>query len=304
MMYAGMRSKLVQLFTVILMGALFGSADAQTRVLMLGTGTPNADPERSGPAVAILVNDRVYLVDSGPGVVRRAMAAEQKGIPGIGITKLTHVFLTHLHSDHTVGLPDLLYTPWVKERTEPLHVFGPSGTKRMMRHIAEAWKEDVHLRTHSLEPTNKTGYRAVATDVREGIVYRDNNVTVSAFRVPHSAWKESYGYIFQTADRRIVISGDCTPSEAIVRACNGCDVLVHDVYSAGKFPTRPPEWQKYHAQAHTSTTELAKIAAQAKPKLLLLYHQLYWGASDEDLVKEVKRGHSGQVQSARDLEVY
>jgi ribonuclease BN (tRNA processing enzyme) len=277
---------------------------AQTRVLMLGTGTPNADPERSGPAVAILVNDRVYLVDSGPGVVRRAMAAEQKGVTGIAITKLTHVFLTHLHSDHTVGLPDLLYTPWVKERAEPLTVFGPSGTKRMLRHIAAAWKEDIHLRTHSLEPTNKTGHRVIATDIREGEVYRDQNVTVTAFRVPHSAWKEAYGYVFQTADRKIVISGDCTPNEAIVRACNGCDVLVHEVYSADRFPTRPPEWQRYHAQAHTSTTELAKVAAKAKPKLLLLYHQLYWGATDDDLVTEVKRTYAGNVQSALDLEVY
>ena len=271
---------------------------------MLGTGTPNADPERSGPAVAILVNDRVYLVDSGPGIVRRVMSAEQKGVSGINITKLTHVFLTHLHSDHTVGLPDLLYTPWVKEREEPLHVFGPSGTKRMLHHIAEAWKADVEIRTHSLEPINKTGHRAIVVDTHEGIVYQDKNVTVTAFRVPHSAWKEAYGYIFQTADRKIVISGDCTPNEAVVKACNGCDVLVHEVYSADKFPERPPEWQKYHAQAHTSTTELAKIANEAKPKLLVLYHQLFWGATDADLVNEVKRGYAGPVQSARDLEVY
>jgi ribonuclease BN (tRNA processing enzyme) len=288
----------------LLLFMLVAASSAQTRVLMLGTGTPNADPERSGPAVAILVNDRVYLVDSGPGIVRRAMAAEQKGIPGIGITRLTHVFLTHLHSDHTVGLPDLLLTPWVKERAEPLQVFGPSGTKRMLGHIAEAWKEDIHLRTHSAEPTNHTGFKAIATDIRAGVVYQDKYVTVTAFRVPHSAWKESYGYIFLTADRKIVISGDCTPNEAIVQACSGCDVLVHEVYSAEKFPTRPPEWQKYHAQAHTSTVELAEIASQAKPKLLLLYHQLYWGTTDDGLVAEVKRTYTGEVKSARDLEIY
>ena len=283
---------------------LLAAGSAQTRVLMLGTGTPNADPERSGPAVAILVNDRVYLVDSGPGIVRRAAAAEKKGVPGIKVEGLTHVFLTHLHSDHTLGLPDLMFTPWVLERPEALHVYGPKGTKRMVRLIEEAWRDDIHLRTHSLEPKHKGPYQAIAAEINEGVVYQDKNVTVTAFRVPHTAWKKAYGYIFRTADRKIVISGDCTPNDAIVRACNGCDVLVHEVYSAEKLPTRPPEWQRYHRQSHTSTTELANIANKARPKLLVLYHQLSWGPTDEELMKEVKRGYSGEVRSGRDLEVY
>jgi len=291
--------------SLVYMGLLsaLACAQAQTRVVMLGTGTPNADPERSGPALAIVVKDRVYLVDAGPGIVRRIAAAE-KQVPELKMTALTRVFLTHLHSDHTVGLPDLMFTPWVLERDQPLHVYGPKGTRRMIGKITDAWKEDIQLRTHSLEPTNNTGHTAIATEVREGVVYRDDFVTVTAFRVPHSSWKEAYGYAFQTADRRIVISGDCTPNPAVVKACNGCDVLIHEVYSAGKFPTRPPEWQRYHAQAHTSTTELARIANEAKPKLLVLYHQLFWGATDADLLKEIQRDYSGKTISARDLDVY
>jgi ribonuclease BN (tRNA processing enzyme) len=293
------------LFTFVFICGQFGTADAQTRVLMLGTGTPNADPERSGPAVAILVNGSVYLVDAGPGVVRRAAAAQEKGIAGIRVEALTHVFLTHLHSDHTLGLPDLMYTPWILERPQPLRIFGPKGTKSMANMIGAAWADDLELRTHSMEPAHKSGYKPIVAEIKgEGVVYRDKNVTVTAFRVPHTSWKEAFGYIFTTGDRKIVISGDCTRNEAVVRACNGCDVLLHEVYSADRFPTRPPEWQKYHAQAHTSTAELAKIASEAKPKLLVLYHQLFWGATDEDLVKEVKRGYAGDVQSARDLEVY
>jgi ribonuclease BN (tRNA processing enzyme) len=283
---------------------LLAAGSAQTRVLMLGTGTPNADPERSGPAVAILTNGSVYLVDSGPGIVRRAAAAEKKGVAGIKVELLNRVFLTHLHSDHTLGLPDLMYTPWILERPDALRVYGPKGTKRMVRLVEKAWSDDLHLRTHSLEPQHKGPHQAIASDISQGVVFKDKNVTVTAFRVPHTAWKEAFGYIFQTADRKIVISGDCTPNEAVVKACRGCDVLVHEVYSAGKLPTRPPAWQKYHAQAHTSTAELAKIASEAKPKLLLLYHQLFWGATDEDLVKEVQREYSGEVRSARDLEVY
>jgi ribonuclease BN (tRNA processing enzyme) len=102
-----------------------------------------------------------------------------------------------------------------------------------------------------------------------------------------------------------VISGDTRASDAVVNACNGCDLLLHEVYSAERFTTRPPEWQAYHAKAHTSTTELAALATRAKPKQLVLYHQLYWGTTDDALVAEVVRaGFTGRVLSARDLQRY
>ena len=129
-------------------------------------------------------------------------------------------------------------------------------------------------------------------------------VTVTAFAVPHANWKHSFGYRFQAGDRVVVISGDTRPSEAVVRACGGCDVLVHEVYSAEKFASRPADWKRYHADAHTSTTELAELATRARPKRLVLYHQLFWGATDDDLVREVKRSYAGEVSSARDLDVY
>jgi ribonuclease BN (tRNA processing enzyme) len=90
----------------------------------------------------------------------------------------------------------------------------------------------------------------------------------------------------------------------VVKACNGCDVLVHEVYSSERFRERSPEWQAYHRDAHTSTTELAELATRARPKLLVLYHQLFWGATDEDLVREVRNGYAGAVVSGRDLDVF
>jgi ribonuclease BN (tRNA processing enzyme) len=114
----------------------------------------------------------------------------------------------------------------------------------------------------------------------------------------------AFGYRFQTADRTIVISGDTRPSEAVVRACAGCDVLVHEVYSSDRFRERSAEWQRYHRDADTSTTELAALATRARPKLLVLYHQLFWGATDEDLVREVRRSYSGAVVSGHDLDVF
>src|SRR5512142_2751869 len=106
---------------------------------MLGTGTPNPDPERSGPALAVVSGGRAYLVDAGPGVVRRAAAAERRGITELRQQNLDIVFLTHLHSDHTLGLPDLLLSPWVLDRSAPLEVYGPPGTVAMVGHIEEAW---------------------------------------------------------------------------------------------------------------------------------------------------------------------
>jgi ribonuclease BN (tRNA processing enzyme) len=276
----------------------------RTRVVVLGTGTPNADPERSGPSVAIVVKGAIYLVDAGPGIVRRAAAAQLFESDSITMASLNTVFLTHLHSDHTAGLPDVMLTPWVLGRTSPLRVFGPRGTAAMLGSLQRAYAEDVALRLNGGEPSNKTGQRVITRDVSPGIVYRDSNVIVTAFAVDHGAWKHAYGYRFQTDDRTIVISGDTRPTEEIVRQCAGCDVLVHEVYSAERFAARPEPWRRYHARYHTSTVELASIASRAKPGLLVLYHQLFWGDDDEALVRQVRTGYTGRVVSARDLGVY
>jgi ribonuclease BN (tRNA processing enzyme) len=280
------------------------AAKGKTQIVFLGTGTPNADPDRFGPSVAIVVNDTPYLVDFGPGVVRRASAAHRNGIAGLTMPKLTRAFLTHLHSDHTAGYPDLILTPWVLDRVEPLEVYGPKGLKNMTDHILAAYQEDIKMRLNGGEPSNKTGYRVNVHEIKPGVVYKDANVTVTAFPVKHGSWREAYGYRFQTPDRTIVISGDTAPAETIVASCHGCDVLIHEVYSTSGFATRPPVWQKYHSQFHTSSKELAAIANRAKPGLLILYHQLFWGTSEEDLVKEITTTYNGKVASAHDLEVY
>lgn len=203
------------------------------RASLLGTGTPNADPDRFGPAVAIVVDTNVYLVDAGGGVVHQtAAAARYDSIPALGPSHLRIDFLTHLHSDHTVGLPDLMFSPWVLGRTAPLDVYGPPGTAAMVDHLNAAYAEDVDIRLHGGEPSNKTGYGGQAHEVTPGVVYRDALVRVTAFEVQHGKWPHAYGYRFDTPDRSIVISGDTRPSDAVVRACNGCDVLVHEVYLA------------------------------------------------------------------------
>jgi ribonuclease BN (tRNA processing enzyme) len=280
------------------------NVSAATQVVLLGTGTPNADPDRSGPAVAIVVNDTPYLVDFGPGVVRRASAAFRKGIKGLAVKNLDLAFVTHLHSDHTAGYPDLILTPWVLERKEPLKVYGPKGIKEMTSQILRAYREDIAIRLSGGEPSNKTGYRVIAHEIKPGVVYKDENVTVKAFLVSHGSWAEAYGFRFETPDRVIVVSGDCRPSASVIQNCNGCDVLIHEVYSQTGFATRTPDWQKYHSRYHTSSVELAEMASKARPGLLILYHQLFWGVTEDDLLKEVRADYAGKVVSGHDLDVY
>ena len=278
--------------------------ESKTQVVLLGTGTPNADPERSGPSVAVVVNDTPYIIDFGLGIVRRAAAAFQKGVKGLKVDKLKTAFVTHLHSDHTTGYADLIFTPWTLERKEPLQVFGPKGIKGMTEHLLKAYSQDIDIRVNGGEPSNHTGYKVIAHEIKAGVIYKDENVTVKAFPVKHGTWQQAFGYRFETPDKTIVISGDCVPSEGVVENCNGCDVLIHEVYSTTGFAKRPPEWQKYHSSFHTSSRELAEIASKAKPKLLVLYHQLFWGTSEEDLVKEIQQNYKGKVVSGRDLDIY
>src|SRR5664279_1464764 len=218
-----------------------GSA-TRTRVVMLGSGNPAANPERWGPAVAVVVNDRAYLVDCGPGVVRRAAAAEKNGVEALKATELKIVFITHLHSDHTLGYPDLIFSPWVLGRSDALEAYGPHGLNSMTVHIEKAWKEDVKVRRRGLEQANATGYKVHVHEIQPGVVYRDANVTVTAFPVKHGIWREAYGYIFQTRDRKIVISGDTTPTDEVVKACDGCDVLLHEVFNPHGDELKDPHW--------------------------------------------------------------
>ena len=280
------------------------AASPVTQIVMLGTGTPNPDPDRSGPAVAIIVNGHSYLVDCGPGIVRRAAAATRNGVPGLAMENLRTLFITHLHSDHTLGYPDLIFTPWVLGRTDHLAVYGPQGLQDMTKDILTAWKKDIAVRTQGLEHANATGYLVDVHEIQPGVVYKDEKVTVTAFLVKHGSWDEAFGYRFQTPDRTIVISGDTAPSDSVVQACNGCDVLLHEVYTQDPQHPMTASWQTYFSAFHTSTQELATIAMRAKPKLLVLYHQLFHGASEGEMLHEIRQHYAGAVVSAHDLDVY
>ena len=268
-----------------------------SKIILLGTGTPNPDPDRLGSSVAVVVNDSLYMVDFGAGVVRQVAAA------GISVSKITRAFLTHLHSDHTIGYPDIILTPGVIGRREPLEIYGPRGLTDMTNHIMAAYEIDIQERIQGLEPANQDGYIVDTHEIDEGLIYKDKDVKVEAFRVDHGSL-ESYGYKFILPDRTIVISGDTCPSENLIKYAMGCDILIHEVYSAEGLQERAEDWRRYHSSVHTSTRQLAEIAKEVKPELLVLYHQLFMKQSEEELLHEITEYYDGRVVSGNDLDVF
>ncbi|MEY4609037.1 MAG: hypothetical protein RL625_1254 [Gemmatimonadota bacterium] len=281
---------------------------SRTTVVTLGTGTPIPDPDRLGPATAIVVDSVAYLFDAGAGVVRSAAAAGRAGVAAFAgrlpgsqpAPRFAAIFLTHLHSDHTLGLADAIFTPWIQGAPDPVPVIGPPGTSALVRGILEGNAEDIRIRIASSGGPSRDGWRAAARELEPGVVYRDARITVRAFRVPHEDFTAAYGYRIDTPDRSIVISGDTRESEAVSEACDGCDVLVHEVYSDSGFTTVPPLRQRYHAAVHTSATGVGRIATQGRAKLVVLTHLLLFGASEAQLLQEVQRTYAGRVVVARD----
>jgi len=268
---------------------------------MLGSGTPNADANRAGSGLAVAVDGRPYLVDCGHGVVQRVVQAHAAGLISWDTTALDRLFVTHLHADHTVGIPDLLYTPWIHGRQAPLQAWGPAGLGQMLAHIQLAWAENV--REHrSAHPCSELGCQARAHEARAGRIYRDERLEVHALPADHGDLA-AYSYKFVTAAGTVVVSGDTKPAPGFADWARGCDLLIHEVYSARQWPDRPPAWRAYHARVHTSTRELAALANEIRPGRLWLYHQLFWGLTSEELVAEITNDYAGDVVSTVDLDL-
>lgn len=295
---------------VVLATGLAAAAAAQAaaptdsaRVVLLGTGTPRPNPEASQAATAVVVGQRVFLVDAGAAVMRQLAAA---GLPINGVTAL---FLTHLHTDHTLGYPDLIFTSWVMGRRTPLQAYGPRGLRRMTDHLIAAWTEDIAVRTEGLERETRGGYRVAVHEIGAGVVYDSGGVRVTAIPVQHGEWRDAFAFRFDTPTRSIVISGDTRPSTALEQAARGVDVLVHEVYPEARLApeSRPggEDWPRYMRAFHTSDVELGRLAAAAQPRLLILSHIVRMGGTDAELLAGVRSGgFTGRVVIGRDLERY
>jgi ribonuclease Z len=274
--------------------------DWDMRVTLLGTGVPAPIMERFGPATLIEAGKEILLFDAGRGVLQRLYQLKTS------LKDLRSVFLTHLHSDHTVGLPDLWLTGWLLGHPEtPLRVWGPRGTQSMMTHLDEAYQFDIRIRLFDDRPPPE-GVVVLAQDITEGLVYEHNGVKVSAIEVDHAPVQPAYGYRIDYAGRSVVLSGDTRFSEHLIQYASGADVMVHEVIVADVLRTHSTgdrEIMERVIAHHTTPEQAGEIFARVNPKLAVYSHIIPDTAAAGDIIKPTLRTYTGPLEVGVDLMV-
>lgn len=286
-------------------GATQAELDAPTQVVILGTGTPVVDAYRAGSSIAVIHRGRAFLFDIGSGAVRRALEARYKyDIPSLYPTHIEAVFITHMHSDHVMDLPELAHTLWWR-RPKRLRAFGPVGLNVMAQNAPNMFATDTEIRLNSVQPKLRNdGFEIEATEIEPGIIFETDGMTVEAFPVPHGDIKPAFGYKVVTDDMSIVISGDTAASKIIREKARGVDLLFHEAISGAGLARTSKFWQAYHTRAHTLAGDVGKIAADAQPKKLVLYHGLFYGTEEQQIVDEAAEYFDGEIMLADDLDIF
>jgi len=269
------------------------------KVTLLGTGCPAPVMNRFGPSIMVEAGDRKFIFDAGRGVIQRLaqIKVQYKEIQG--------VFLTHLHSDHVVGLPDLWLTGWLNGRRDrPLQVWGPKGTKKMMSNLREAFEEDIKFRLYE-DRASPDGVAIEAKDIAEGIVYEESGIKVTAFEVDHGPTKPAFGYRIDYRGRSVVLSGDTRYSENLIKYAKGADLLIHEVVSLKSLKERErgEEWEKMIISHHTTPEQAGEIFSIVKPRLAIYSHIVLPSAIEQDIIPPTRKIYSGLVELGEDLMV-
>jgi ribonuclease Z len=296
-----MRVRTLVLFLFVLADALLAfqsttsSPPVKVQGVLLGTGFPAPDPERAGPSNAVLVGDKVFIVDTGRGVTMRLAALQRRP------SRLDAVFLTHLHSDHTADLPDLFATTWIMGRSKPLELYGPQGTVEMAAGVKQFLAEDIHIRRDLTEMLPAAGAEINVHVVQPGIVYDDGEVKVIAFTVDHDPVKPAFGYRFESHGRAIVFSGDYHPHEDTVRAVRGADVLVSEVSLPEFFDrVQKAESAERLKRYHCTPEQAAELAAKAGVRKLIFTHIIPADGADE-ILRRARKVFAGEIVVGADL---
>lgn len=272
--------------------------DAQgLKVTLLGTGSPNPRIDRFGPSILVEAGNEKLLFDCGRGAAQRLFQIK------VPFTEVTALFLTHLHSDHTVGIPDLWLTGWIRGRKVPLRVWGPAGTRDMMSHLAQAYAFDIHIRRDVDEKFPGEAVTVAAQDIGEGVVYEKNGVKVTAFTVDHGVVKPALGYRVDFAGHSVVLSGDTRYSENLIRFAQGTDVLIHEVIDPEVFRAQAPLLSAEQARNviahHTTPEEAGMVFTKVKPKLAVYSHIVPGDAPN--VLPLTRKTYSGPLELGEDL---
>jgi ribonuclease Z len=275
--------------------ALFcaNAAGQEIRVSLLGTGAPGPVMQRFGPSTLVEAGKHKLLFDAGRGALQRLAQLN------IHWQDVDGVFLTHLHSDHVVGFPDLWLTGWLvgAGRQRPLHVWGPVGTKRMMAHLEQAYAFDIGIR-QSDDRAAPEGVALVVAEIAEGVVFEQDGVKVTAFAVDHGPVKPAFGYRVDYAGRSVVLSGDTRLSPNLIRHAQGVDLLVHEVVAPSIF--HGPASVIEH---HTTAEQAGEVFARTKPRLAVYSHIVPPTATEQDLIPPTRKSYPGPVVVGEDLMV-
>ncbi|HEV2722006.1 MAG TPA: MBL fold metallo-hydrolase, partial [Thermoanaerobaculia bacterium] len=264
-------------------------------LILLGTGYPRPDAQHAGACTAIVAGDRWYVVDAGRGATLRIAATDLR------YEQMRAVFLTHLHSDHTAGLPDLFDTSWQFGRKDtPLQLYGPDGTEALAKAMGEFFAEDIRIR-RAMQDLPAAGATIKVHTVREGVVLDDGVCRVTAFAVDHRPVVPAFGYRFDCSGKSIVVSGDTRPTPNLVKFAKGADVLVMEAYLPEHFlKVDTPEVAKKLMSYHTSAEEAGDMATAAGVRMLVLTHLI--PANAEGTFAERAAAHfRGKVVVGRDL---
>jgi ribonuclease Z len=268
------------------------------RVTLLGTGAPPPLLNRFGPSTLIEAGREKFIFDAGRGAMQRLY---QLGIP---FAEITGLFLTHHHSDHVVGFVDLWLTGWIGRpwgmRTTPLRVWGPDGTKQMMEHLPKAFHVDIRVRQRSYPAE---GVKLETDGINEGMVYDRNGVRIMAFEVDHGGEDlPAFGYRINYRGHSVVLSGDTTFNENLIRHATGTDLLVHEVTATTGSAAENPEQLRRISANHTTPAQAGVIFSRARPKLAIYNHLLLFGGTTaDDLIPMTRTSYAGPLEVGEDL---
>lgn len=279
-------------------------ASDEFRVTLLGTGSPAPVMRRFGPGVLIQAGTKNLLIDSGRGVTQRLMQA------GLRLGQVDALMLTHLHSDHVVGIPDLWLTGWLEaayaQRKGPFVVYGPKGTQQLMDGLSQAYAWDIKARIadQNLDPAS---IQSRVTEIEEGVIYQQDGVKVTAFKVDHGELLHpAFGYRVDYLGRSVTVSGDTRFSENLIKHATGTDLLIHQVAAAHEELLKLPAYKVILAH-HTQPEEAGVVFSRVKPKLAVYYHFVLLGApkipavTEKEVFDLTRKTYAGPLLIGEDL---